>query len=484
MSRVIIIQLGPQVLRAVVASGGGETLQVEAVVSVPVEATDLKTAERQLASALESHHPQKAKVLVAVASTSIKWQHLSLPPCPPVDLPALVRMQLEIETVRDDEEIGYDFLSFAGDEQKPQRILAGILKVADLARVRNFYRLAGLRVDGIVPAAMGWPALAEMIDRPDVGTRVCVALHEKEATICGMHDGQSVLFRQVQLAEDWTSENVSGSLAAQLRRTLLSLSQEGIATEAAKIVLLGEPISALERAACSMREQLSQPVDVLTLPSEVVIPDSAKSQRAELLPLLGLAWQASQGNAPHVDFLHPKKPTPPQSNRRSLALAGVAGGLLALIVGWQGYAMLNQPLWTAEELQSELDTIKKELEPLEAEERDARRISDWLDASPNLLTELAAVGQDWRPQPFESPEFAFEKDGVLKRFELNNRQLSLTGNVTSIAAVQPLENRLRDDGHRVRRERSEPLKEGGQYPWQVQIVVDVTDPTAVEGQQP
>jgi hypothetical protein len=484
MSRVIVIQLSPQVLRAIVASGSGETLQVEAVVSVPVEASDLKTAELQLASALESHHPQKAKVLVAVPSASIKWQHLSLPPCPPEDLPALVKMQLEIETARDDEEVGYDFLSFAGDEQKPQRILAGILKVADLARVRNFYRLVGLKVDGIVPVAMGWPALAEMIDQSDMGTRVCVALHEKEATISGVDDGESVLFRQLQLAEDWTGENLGTSLAAQLRRTLLSLSQEGIATETAKIVLLGEPISALERVAISLREQLSQPIELLMIPSEVGIPDSAKSQRAELLPLVGLAWQASQGKAPHIDFLHPKKPTPPQSNRRSLALAGVAGTLLAIIVGWQGYAMLNQPLWTAEALQAELDTIKKELEPLEAEERDARRISDWLDASPNLLTELAAIGQDWRPEPFESPEFSFETDGVLKRFELNNRQLSLTGNVTSIAAVQPLENRLRDNGHRVRRERSEPLKEGGQYPWQVQIVVDITDPAAAAEEQP
>jgi hypothetical protein len=206
MSRAIVVQLGPQVLRAVVASGVGDALQIEAVVSVPVDGTDLTTAERQLASALEAQHPQKARVLVAVPSTSIKWQYLSLPPCPPEDLPALVKMQLDIETSRDDEEIGYDFLPFAVDDQKPQRILAGILKVADLARVRNFYRIAGLKVDSILPVAMGWPALAEMIDWSDVGTRVCVALYEREATICGVHDGQSVLFRQVQLAENWTSE--------------------------------------------------------------------------------------------------------------------------------------------------------------------------------------------------------------------------------------------------------------------------------------
>jgi hypothetical protein len=152
------------------------------------------------------------------------------------------------------------------------------------------------------------------------------------------------------------------------------------------------------------------------------------------------------------------------------------------MIGWQMYANLNEPLWTTEKLQDELYTINQELEPLQAEERDAARIREWLDASPNLLTELAALGEDWRPETFDSKDFAIANDGVLKRFDLTNRRLILTGNVASSAAVQPLENRLRDTGHRVRREQSDPTTDGGQYPWQVQIVVDVVDGSPAGGQ--
>jgi hypothetical protein len=73
---------------------------------------------------------------------------------------------------------------------------------------------------------------------------------------------------------------------------------------------------------------------------------------------------------------------------------------------------------------------------------------------------------------------------VLKRWEMNNRRITLDGNVASSDAVQALENRLRDGTHRVRRQESEPVKEGGQYPWHLQVEVEVVDESAsVEGQQ-
>jgi hypothetical protein len=212
------------------------------------------------------------------------------------------------------------------------------------------------------------------------------------------------------------------------------------------------------------------------------MPTEAKARQAEILPLLGLAWQAVQEQSPPLDLLHPRKPPEPKSNRRTLVLGGVAAALLAAMVGWQGYRNLYEPLWTAEKLQDELLIVNQELEPLEAEERDAARIREWLEASPNLLTELGALSEDWRPQKFDSPEFTIANDGVLKRIDITNRRLVVTGNVASAAAVQPLENRLRDTGHRVRREQSDPATDGGQYPWQVQIAVDVMKDAPAEVQ--
>ncbi len=482
MTRAVVIQLAPQEIRAVVARAEHSGMQVEGVIAVQIEGADIAAAAKKFAAELEVHQPNKAEMLMAIPSAAIKWQYVSLPPCPPEDLPALVTLQLDLEPSRDDEAIGYDFLPFVGSEDRPQRVLGMMLRVAELARVRNFSRIAGLKAEHLVPLAVGWAELGKQLDPATQTTQVLVAIQGKEATIWAMVAGEMALIRQVTLVEELDSGKAAAGVTAQLRRTMLSLSQEGILADEAEILALGEPIAALQGLADELRGQFTHSVRTLSLPPEVSLPESATAIRAELLPLLGIAWQAVQGQPPVLDFLHPRKPPEPKSNRRTLVLAGVAAGLLAAMIGWQMYANLNEPLWTTEKLQDELYTINQELEPLQAEERDAARIREWLDASPNLLTELAALGEDWRPETFDSKDFAIANDGVLKRVDLTNRRLILTGNVASAAAVQPLENRLRDTGHRVRREQSDPTTDGGQYPWQVQIVVDVVDGSPAGGQ--
>jgi hypothetical protein len=238
---------------------------------------------------------------------------------------------------------------------------------------------------------------------------------------------------------------------------------------------VGHSAAALDGIANSLRTQLTQPVVVLPLTAELIGAGSQTLADGEFPPLLGLANQTVRGTPPVIDFLHPKKPPAPQSNNRTFVLAAIAAGLLLAVLGWQGYATLNGPLWQAERLQDELAVLKKELAPLEAEERDAMRLSDWLSATPNVLTELTTLGQDWRPEPLESPKFELPNDAVLKRWEMNNRRITLDGNLASSAAVQTLENRLRDETHRVRRQESEPVKEGGQYSWHLEVEVEVVD---------
>jgi hypothetical protein len=481
MSRAIIIQLASQQIRAVVARSEGSTLHVDAIKTVPIAGTDITSAEKQLAAALEEHHPAKARVVVAVPSSSIKWQYLSLPPCPPEDLPALVKLQLELEGTRDEEQIGYDFLPLAGHPERPRRVLAMILKVAELARVRNFGRVSGLRIDAVVPLAMGWPSLEMQLDEAATDVRLFVALEHKEATVWAANSDGILLLRQLQLTDEWESQDSVTSLAGQLRRTMLSLAQEGIVTDDAQIYIIGEPFAALQLLASALGEQLNRPVEAVRS-TEVIYPSADDLERSELLPQLGLAQQAARNESPQLDFLHPRKPPASKSSRRTMVLAGAAAALLALLVGWQGYAALNDPLTAAAKLDDELAEVNQELESLQVEERDATRIRDWLSASPNVLTELADLSKDWRPQTFDSAEFAIATDGVLKRIDINNRRIVLDGMVTSSAAVQPLENRLRDNGHRVRREQSDPATDGGQYPWQVQIVIDVVEGQPTEAQ--
>ena len=448
MSRVIILHLAPDQVSAVVAHVNGGELQVQAVEIVPIVSSDIAPAAKQLVAALEPHHPSKAKVLLAVPSSSIKWHYLTLPPSPPEDLPALVRLQLDLDSSREDEAIGYDFLPLAGSEDRPQRVLAMVLKVADLARAHSLGRVSGLRIDGIVPLAFGWLGFSLTPSEQTTEAEVFVATQDKEATIWARWAGEMALLRQVQLPEEPASETAVAVLASQLRRTLLSLAQEGISTDSASISIVGEPLADISPLAESLGNKLGRVVQTLT-PEVSNLSAMPQAELNNYLPLLGLALHAARGESPIMDFLHPRKPPAPKSNNRTLVLAGIAASLLTAIVGWQGYTTLNEPVWRADQLDDEVRAINLDLESLEVEERDAARIGEWLDASPNLLAELANLSTEWRPQPPDSPVFEMANDGVLKRIDLTRRTLVLEGNVASSAAVQPLENRLRDSGHRV-----------------------------------
>lgn len=479
MSRALIVQLAADRIDAVVARASGGGLQVDAVETVPIVGNDMGTAAKQLVTTLEPYQPAKAKILLAVPSASVNWHYLTLPPSPPEDLPALVQLQLDLDVPRDDEPIGYDFLPLASAPEHPQRVLAMVLKVAELARARNFGRVSGLRLDGLVPVAFGWPSIEVPRDESSAAVECFIAAWGTEATIWAWHAGEIALLRQVQLPEDSASSNVVPVIASQLRRTLLSLAQDGMSTEAASIYVVGETDGAAHSLAEWLGERLAREV-VAVAPQNVDLSTIAPHDRGGVLPMLGLGGRALRGEPPMMDFLHPRKPPAPQSNRRTLVLGGIVAALLVGIIGWQGYVALNEPIWMAEELEDEIYQINQELEPLQIEERDAARIRDWLAETPNLLAELADLSRDWRPQPLDAPEFAIANDGVLKRIDITKRTVVLEGNVARHEAVRPLENRLRDTGHRVRREQSEPADDGGQYPWRVQIAIDILDQSTAD----
>ena len=473
----IVIHVAPDRVSALVARASGESLQVDDFVSIQVAGTDLVSAEKQLAQALSQHHASKATVVVAMPASSAKWQYLTLPPSPPEDLPALVKLQLDLESSRDDEAVGYDFVPLVSGTDRPQRVLALVLKTPDLAKVHNLGRVSGLKIDHAVPLPTGWIGLAENSEPGGEGIQTFAAFSHREATIWITVDGELAQFRQVQLPDEWHSPSIVSFVAGQLRRSVLNLAQEGIDASGGAIRVWAHPVGPLNDFADSLAQRLHRTVQPTNGLDNVSLPAGIDDNAADLLPLLGIARQIPRKRTVPLDFLHPRKPPAKRSNRRPLILGGIAAALLVSALGWEGYRSLNEPLWAAEELSDDLQQIRQELEPLEAEERDAARIRDWLAASPNVLDELAKVAKDWRPVPPNSSDFSETNDGVLSRLEFNNRRIILAGKVATSASVQPLENRIRDESHRVRRERSEPADDGGQYNWEVQIAVDLLDQT-------
>ena len=79
-----------------------------------------------------------------------------------------------------------------------------------------------------------------------------------------------------------------------------------------------------------------------------------------------------------------------------------------------------------------------------------------------------------RPEPLDSEEFLVDDDIVLAKVVLQNKQFVIDALTKENSDVGPVEIRLRDGVHRVRRGKTERSDALADYPWFFQSIVDVT----------
>ena len=471
---MILIHWQQSFVRAFAVSGGSSRIDVEATVEISAEESATEIG-RLLSENLVAHVANRGKVIVAVERGLLDWQHLSLPPCPHEDLPDLVRLQADYSFNGNDDSAGLDFLPLVGSTTESHRVWTVSLVHSQLVRIRKVLDIADLKAEHIVPVSLGWPALAANESASPDGT-IYLAPFGEEPTIWSQQEERLVLFRQLQLPAA-SSESFGKSVLGELRRTQLALSQQDADGGKPHVCLIGQASADMAQLREFLSEQLRTEVP-LTEP-RIALPH--REAGAELAaPLTGLANSVLSGDAPQVDLLNPRRRPAPKTRRETYYLATAAVVLLVLLVGLLGYRNLQAPLDRAAEMQAEIDLLKENTETLKQAEKEAAEIRTWLSKSVNLLDELRTISRHVRSEPLDAEDFPEDDDVVVGKIELSNRQYTVTAFTKQNSDLQPVEYRLRDGIHRVRRGETQRSDEVSGYPVKFESIVDVLESAASE----
>lgn len=467
MSQVIVIRWESQALSAAVVRVHSGRAEVVVEVTVPWDGSEQAGVGQKLAEAFAPHSPGRAPVVVAVAREQLHWQHLSLPPCPEEDLPDLVRMQADNNHSAADDLAGLDFLPLTGDTETPRRVWAISLSPTQLVRLRRVMHAAELKMDRLVPLALGWPAWSKhSLTKTGQAATILVAPLEEEPTIWATVGERVVMFRQVHLTHDDLAGRAT-AIAGELRRTLLAFSQEHPEAGSPTLQLVGSQSDDQARLADELSAKLSQQVEAV-----LAEPSSEHSQQMSL-PTLGLALDEAAGQTPLVDLLHPRHRPAPRTSRRTYALAAAAVVALLALLGWRSYANLQAPLEAAALAEAEIDLLEQSSARMNENEERAASIRDWLNNSVDLLSEMRTLSAQVRPEPLDAEEFPEDDDIVIAKVVLQNKQFVIDALAKENSDVQPMEFRLRDGIHRVRRGKTERSEALPSYPLFFQAIVDV-----------
>ncbi len=475
MNRVIILHWKPADCRAIVLRGSSSKLEVESVTQLDPSASSAELGQ-QLGSAVAGYSPQRAKVIVAVGRDSLDWQHLQLPPCPDEELPQLVRLQSDYTSNGVGDASGLDFLTLEGGSEEPRQVWSIALAPSQLTKVKQVLSAADLSADHVIPAVLGWPVYADGQAIPE-SAQLCVGPLGNEPAIWYQVDNQVVLFRQLQLpASD--SPDFSAAVATQLKRTEIALSQRFPKIDNTTTYLIGSASQQLTALGTKLSAQLNSHIEIPASPFEVV---QAASSPAVEEPILALASAALAGESPLVDLINPHAPPAPATRLQTYYLAAAAALALFALVGWQAYRNVQEPLERAAEMQAEIDLYEESADELRQAEGEVASIRAWLDSSVNLLSEMRLIAKHVRSEPLDSESFDVEDDIVVGKIEMRNRQFTIEAYAKDTSDLQPVEYRLRDGKHRVRRGETSRAEEVNGYPVKFTAIVDVTDGTQVEG---
>ncbi|HEX4592580.1 MAG TPA: hypothetical protein VH120_21835, partial [Gemmataceae bacterium] len=105
--------------------------------------------------------------------------------------------------------------------------------------------------------------------------------------------------------------------------------------------------------------------------------------------IAGLLHLHGRGNALPINFVHPREPKPPADpNRRMLTWAGIAAGILVLLGGATGYALVASKQKEVDALLKQQAEFDAELSKLDMDRRRIAAVDQWQKSSIVWLDEL------------------------------------------------------------------------------------------------
>jgi hypothetical protein len=483
MSRTLGLKLLPAEAIAVVVRSG-ERLEIERATRIALPTGEGSARGKAIHAALASWKIGRMASVLAVPRSDLTMQNLDLPPMPADDLPEIVHLQAERDIQLSEDGEGFDFLTLAGDEEHPYRVMGAGMAGPQWKQVKAACDASDLKVGRAVPEPFGWVELG----RRALGARdadvlgVFSAIIERQAVVWASHGDELRLIRTVWLPADDNAAADAAALGNELRRTLLSLAQAHDAGSAnPRCYYIGENA---DEIAGELGATISKPVQASTLEKLIDVHADVDLKAAglslvDVAPLAALAVAAADGRRAPLDLLHPRRRPPAPSRARTYALAAAAALAGVAMIGWQGYRNINEPLDVAAAADAEREALAPTLEAYAADEAKAAAIRTWLGQSANLLTEFDSISTRLRPEPLSSEKFPADQDLVLTKLVLANRQVTFDAAAKSTDAIPPAERRLREGSYSVERGAVELKAEGFPgYAVSVSETIEQVEPAA------
>jgi Tfp pilus assembly PilM family ATPase/Tfp pilus assembly protein PilN len=480
MSHLLAFDWSQTEARVATASLRGRRVVVEQAFSLPLEAG--ATVAEQIGVALAEKGLTRGDALVAAPRTSIEVRQFQLPAAPDEELPEMVRFQAMREFSELGDDWRLDYVPMDNDPTGPRTVLAAAIGPEPIGRLEAACEARGLKARRLVLRPYSAAALLARSrpGRPDE-VRLLIDLLADEAELTVVL-GQTVIFlRAARLST--LSREANGTaevgcegdpppaacnaadlpdfkaLVAEIRRTLAAVQNQWGGRKVDSIVFYGQQISHGELAR-SIEHCLHMPVTVFDPFEGLTLGRALQGARPEhpgrFGAVLGMLAAELEQTGHAVDFLNPRRPPKPPSQRKRFLWAGVAAAVL--VVGWIVYARVERALLASEvqALQQRLSEVSSAAEHADKVLAKAAEIAKWADGEVVWLDQLRSLSEAIPPAEdaiLGQVTIGPLQDATVRKMNLPPGafagKMELKGAVRKADVAGAMEKKLQSEGRRV-----------------------------------
>jgi Tfp pilus assembly PilM family ATPase len=465
MPRILAIDWDRHEVRGVLISSGPTGTSLLGAWAASLDRADgaassSKQIGDRLAAAMSGRISGKVTTLIAVGRDNVQMQLLALPPAPPDELPEMVRFQSEREFTTLGSDAALDFIPIAGDAQTPHQVLAVALTSGGVAEAREIAAALEAQPDRITLRAC---AAAAIVQRAGVIAADQVALVVNpltdEADLTVQAGDKVVLMRTVRLPESNQTEVRQRALLGEIRRTIAAVRQQLADRKVDEVIVCGNAATLDQSGRLS--DELDVPVSMFDPTTHSPAGLNSQSVPAESLArfaaVLGMALNEADRRPPIVDFANVRRRAEARRFTRVHALSVAAAAIAALWLGVYLWRQISEPTNQLAELEARIADLQSQADMYEEVTAQAAAVEHWMATDVNWLDELEQFARRVRPQPLVSEEFPVADDVVVTQLTMLRPpgadpiggRIDLQAKARSDAAVRDLEQRLRDERHRV-----------------------------------
>lgn len=482
-NRLLAVDLNRQEARYILASWRRGSLSIQAIGATRLASGNGQdhspsTVAERLRDALADHNVGRVPTLIALDRGTVEWEPMSLPPATDEELPGLVLNQLSQQLPSLGDQATVDFFAIPSTDGG-RKVVAVALPASQRSFIDTVASQTGLTIRRIGVRALSAASLIRRMDPRVLTPTAASPMPEMTLTVDAAGDvvdltllqqGCPVLARTVRLSVDPRTPEGIARLVPELRRSFVAARLGGESSELrARIILFGDPAE-WQGVIPALREGLGGTVEAID-PFVLLglTPPPSLSIRGGFAGLLGMLVDESTGIAPSVDFLSPKRPSPPRDPRRPLYIGGAAAAaviLSAYVWVHSTFADVDGDIAKAAGDLKDLDAQIKRIEP---RQKLAAAVASWQGGGVNWLDELRSL----------SERFPSSRDVVVLRMSMGPSRdgggaLTLQGVSRTPDAIERMERAIRNSTHEVQTPKVQDRSQDRSYPWQFETTVSVS----------